>query len=777
MPGKIRNVVLLLLVTLMLGARAYAANAVVTINGVEQAVAGGWDTGTVTVSFADSAGRQYTETAAYGQYSTAASIASTLAAMFSRDYIPFKHLSAQAGSCILPISNVITFHLKGTDTFGPITVSATSYGSTIPSFQAIAPAAPIVTVSCNPSSISVGSSSTCTATVGSGATGIVSFFYNGAALTSSALSSGSASVSLSTLSAGTYNIVANYNGDSNNDTASGSALLTIVDPSENPRGPIYSYTITPTNGASGYAPNGNLLSYTDSVNGTWSFGASGYDSLNRLVSGSATAGPYQGLQINWSYDSFGNRKSETFSGTSSVPLPPSTTALYDDGTNHVTHSSLTGGPLGYDLAGNVQQDNQNKYLYDADGRVCAARDINYGNMTGYVYDAEGNRIAKGTLTSLSCDMTLTNGTPNNGFMLTNTYILGASGEQLTETDGQGNWTHTNVYAAGSLIATYDADSRSGTQPLHFQLADWLGTRRVQTDYAGNIEETCNSLPFGNGLNCPTANLATADDATEHHFTGKERDAESGLDYFGKRYYGSSMGRWMSPDLVNVTEERMMNPSSTLNKYAYAANNPLKYVDPDGQDITYFYDQGGFAGHAVLFAYNQANGDSAIESFGPASKSVGYRIAEPFMPVPGTGMFDMDIPKSADDLRKTYASLTIQTTPELTQQVIDFIRANPDPKLWDVMGPNCSSEVWKILRKFKLDYRGWGANQGMTPKILWSSLYSRYVNNNRTVVPQNGKDYGAPRFDMFDLMWQSLPQSKPHRDCTITVTPNGTSGDC
>jgi len=33
----------------------------------------------------------------------------------------------------------------------------------------------------------------------------------------------------------------------------------------------------------------------------------------------------------------------------------------------------------------------------------------------------------------------------------------------------------------------------------------------------------------------------------YRYTGKERDTESGLDYFGARYYGSNMGRWMSPD--------------------------------------------------------------------------------------------------------------------------------------------------------------------------------------------------------------------------------------
>lgn len=74
-----------------------------------------------------------------------------------------------------------------------------------------------------------------------------------------------------------------------------------------------------------------------------------------------------------------------------------------------------------------------------------------------------------------------------------------------------------------------------------------------------------------------------------YFTGKERDPETGLDYFGARYYGSALGRWTSPDLVNLTNNRLKTPSSTLNKYTYAANNPLKFVDPDGQDVTLFYD--------------------------------------------------------------------------------------------------------------------------------------------------------------------------------------------
>ena len=67
---------------------------------------------------------------------------------------------------------------------------------------------------------------------------------------------------------------------------------------------------------------------------------------------------------------------------------------------------------------------------------------------------------------------------------------------------------------------------------------------------------------------------------ESRYTGKERDAESGLDNFGPRYYGSSMGRFMSPDEFGGHLE----DPQTLNKYAYVGNNPLSRTDPTGHDF-------------------------------------------------------------------------------------------------------------------------------------------------------------------------------------------------
>jgi RHS repeat-associated protein len=67
------------------------------------------------------------------------------------------------------------------------------------------------------------------------------------------------------------------------------------------------------------------------------------------------------------------------------------------------------------------------------------------------------------------------------------------------------------------------------------------------------------------------------------YTGKERDTESGNDYFGARYYASTMGRWMSPDPVFASAARVMDPQQ-WNMYAYARNNPLSITDPTGLDF-------------------------------------------------------------------------------------------------------------------------------------------------------------------------------------------------
>jgi RHS repeat-associated protein len=75
-----------------------------------------------------------------------------------------------------------------------------------------------------------------------------------------------------------------------------------------------------------------------------------------------------------------------------------------------------------------------------------------------------------------------------------------------------------------------------------------------------------------------------------HFTGKERDTESGNDYFGARYYASTMGRFLSPDPSGLLAQHPENPQS-WNLYVYALNNPLSNLDPNGLDCVYANDAG------------------------------------------------------------------------------------------------------------------------------------------------------------------------------------------
>ncbi|HEY0795186.1 MAG TPA: RHS repeat-associated core domain-containing protein [Acidisarcina sp.] len=209
------------------------------------------------------------------------------------------------------------------------------------------------------------------------------------------------------------------------------------------------------------------------------------------------------------------------------------------------------------------------FYYDTLNRLV----VNY--YTQYVYNALGVRVAKASIAGAGFPAAgAVCAAPGvaSGFMLTNQYLLDQSGDQVTELNGSGTWLHSNVWAGAHLDATYDING------LHFHLADPLGTRRIETAAAGTIDGTYQSLPFGDNL------VASGYDATEHHFTGKERDFESGNDYFGARYYASSIGRWMSPDWADKPEavpySQLDNPQS-LNLYGYMGNNPLSKADKDG----------------------------------------------------------------------------------------------------------------------------------------------------------------------------------------------------
>jgi len=66
------------------------------------------------------------------------------------------------------------------------------------------------------------------------------------------------------------------------------------------------------------------------------------------------------------------------------------------------------------------------------------------------------------------------------------------------------------------------------------------------------------------------------------FTSQERDAATGLDYFGARYMSAAQGRFTSPDPAGLLAAKPGNPQS-WNLYAYVLNNPLAYIDPNGLD--------------------------------------------------------------------------------------------------------------------------------------------------------------------------------------------------
>jgi RHS repeat-associated protein len=158
--------------------------------------------------------------------------------------------------------------------------------------------------------------------------------------------------------------------------------------------------------------------------------------------------------------------------------------------------------------------------------------------------------------------------------------------------------------------------------------------RLVTDQNADVIARHDYLPFGEEI---PGNIAGRNglwgperDTVNQKFTGKQRDQESGLDYFGARYYGSALGRFTSPDPLDANIIRILNPQR-WNKYAYVVNNPLALTDPDGRDAVAVNFSGMVAGlgHEGILSVH-ADGSATYARFGPATQDFrgGYGVDEP-----------------------------------------------------------------------------------------------------------------------------------------------------
>jgi RHS repeat-associated protein len=282
--------------------------------------------------------------------------------------------------------------------------------------------------------------------------------------------------------------------------------------------------------------NGNVLSQVvgrGSQSWTESFTFDGLSRLTGAAEGASGGGT--GWSRSYGYSAVGNGWVSANSGVglnSFTPVSPSNF----NAKNQVALQGAT-----YDLAGNQAAIGGYVLGYDGEGRL--AKSTLSGVTTVYEYDGEGRRVKRG------------------GVVL--------------------------VYdAQGRLSAEYGGTGQSGVRYL---TGDHLGSTRVVTDGSGTVEQCLDYLPFGEllgaGLNGRTCGALEEPRAK---FTGKERDAETGLDYFGARYFSGAQGRFTSPD-PPLLDQHIDDPQS-WNLYAYGRNNPLRYVDPTGNAIELLGDE-------------------------------------------------------------------------------------------------------------------------------------------------------------------------------------------
>jgi RHS repeat-associated protein len=210
----------------------------------------------------------------------------------------------------------------------------------------------------------------------------------------------------------------------------------------------------------------------------------------------------------------------------------------------------------YDAAGNMTYDATASlsYTFDQESRLTGA-----GGYT-YTYDGDGNRVRK-----------------SNGNLAANgTLYWAMTPGVVAETDLAGTTKSEYVFFDGERVARRDGVNGAGG--VFYYFSDHLKTASVITDSAGVIKAESDYYPWGGELQFVN------NDSNDYKFTGKKRDTESGLDYFGARYYSNGLGRFITPDwaakAAAVAYADFSDPQ-TLNLYTYVRNLPTTRYDADG----------------------------------------------------------------------------------------------------------------------------------------------------------------------------------------------------
>lgn len=216
-------------------------------------------------------------------------------------------------------------------------------------------------------------------------------------------------------------------------------------------------------------------------------------------------------------------------------------------------NTLAAVDYSYDANGNMVSDGQYCYNYSEANQVSKVEECTTGQTVAeYVYDYEGKRVAKKVF---------------EGGVLQETVYF-PSKEFETKKLADGSTQNTSYYYVNDEIVA----RRNPGGTLAFYHNDHLGSTSVLTDENGDLVEETTYYPYGE--------VKSGGTSSKYLYTGQEKDFETGLSYYGARYYNPHIYRFAQADSI-LTD--VYDPQQ-LNRYAYARNNPLKYTDPSGHQI-------------------------------------------------------------------------------------------------------------------------------------------------------------------------------------------------